>query len=936
MKCNACGFENPDGFKFCGSCGQPLDQKPRLKAERRQITVMFCDLVGSTDLSAAVDAEELRDLVRAYQAICAEVFERNQGHVAQYLGDGILAYFGYPVAYEDSTAKAVESALEIHQRLAQWNETVPQDIQIRTGIHTGTVVVGEVGAGAHRENLALGETPNLAARLQGVAKPGEVVVSSDTFALVSERVEAESLGQKTLKGLPDPIEVFLVTQTNNPRARRQLARVRRARIPLLDYEKEKDSLLQHWDDACRRGGNSVALCGEAGLGKSRLLQWLKEIVFGEDTYVVSLYPAPETQNTPLACVLEQLSYELPEDDAIEEKCPGFESRQLLEELLGFREAEPIPGRQKLRLNALIDFWLRMSEKRCLLLACDGADYLDPSTLELLESFLPRVEGRRICMVTTWRGEVELDWGTPLKLQGLIHTDLLTLVKLTAKEELSLAQRNDIARRAEGNPLFAEELARNPQAGQASRLKDLLMARLDRFGESKPVIQRLSTAGRRFPEPLLKALAQAVSEPVLEVAEQCLDERVLEKTKGSIDIAFSHGLFHSACYESLLRKNQQKFHNDVAQAIEKHLPEWLEEAPEVLAYHLLRTAQPVRAVEYLALAGKRALRMSAEKEAAKDFERALELLPESPEFIEQRIELLLSLGTALIATRGYAHPSVNETFQKAREICAALGDPSPTFPALCGLWAFAFASGQLRQALEIAERLSILSQADDSQPARRLVALAARGQTHFFRGEVEKARELLCQVCQDFQPEYHRSEAFSYFQTDPYVATRSYLGFLECLQGNHEKSREHAGEAYLAAQALEMGHTLTHTLFYDAIIAYENNEMQTFNARVSEMASKAELYDFFLWSILASVLEALGKNEPGLYLERLSLLEATGTKLGETWFVGCLYRLLFAAGLKDQAQTALDRCRAIAQTRGERFFLHELPSPEPSNEGGPIL
>jgi class 3 adenylate cyclase/predicted ATPase len=924
MKCSSCNFDSPDGFKFCGGCGQPLKQQHHLEAERRQITVMFCDLVGSTDLSAAIDAEELRELVRGYQAICAEVFERNHGHVAQYLGDGILAYFGYPVAYEDSTAKAVESALEIHQLLAQWNETVPQSIEIRTGIHTGTVVVGEVGAGAHRENLAMGETPNLAARLQGVAKPGEVVVSCDTYALVSDRVEAESLGEKSLKGLPQPIEVFLLKQTTDSRARRRLARLRRSRVPVLGYEPERESLWESWKTACEGNGTSVALSGEAGMGKTRVLQWLKERVFGDDSYVVSLYPAPESQNTPLACVIEQLGYEIPNAEVILEKCPGFKSKELLEELLGFREAEPIPGRQKLRLNALVEFWIQMSQERNVLLACDGADYLDPSSLELLQSLSTRGRDRRILLLTTWRqpqpGE---EWGHSICLGGLNHEDLSTLVRLVAKESLTRSQRSEIANRAEGNPLFAEELSKNPHADNASRLKDLLMARLDRFGESKPVLQRLSTAGRRFPEPILSALSKSVPDPVMQVAKLCLEEHVLEKTKKSTEIAFSHGLFHNACYESLLRKNQQKFHSDLAHAIQEHLPEWEQSAPEVLAYHLLRGESPLKAIPHLITAGKKALRMSAEKEAAHHFEQALELLPDSPEYVGQRLELLLSLGTALIALRGYAHDQVREAFQTAREICSALGDPPPTFPALCGLWAFAFASGQLSEAMSIAHRLHELAQVAVDDPTLLLVAHAVCGQTLCFQGEFDKAREHMAQVCSNHKPEYHQSEAYSYFQTDPYVCTTSYLGFLECLVGRPQASENCAEEALSTALELKHSHTLAHTYFFDALLSYENGDFPRFGRRVQELAECATLYDFDLWLVLAGVFEALGQQNIPLYMERLSLLEKTGTKLGETWFVGNLYRLLQAAGQPGPAQAALGQCRAIAEERGERFFLHKI-------------
>lgn len=921
MKCSSCNFENPDGFRFCGGCGQPLEEVARLEAERRQITVMFCDLVGSTDLSATIDAEELRELVRGYQAICAEVFERNHGHVAQYLGDGILAYFGYPVTYEDSTARAVESALEIHQRLAEWNKTVPQNIEIRTGIHTGTVVVGEVGAGAHRENLAMGETPNLAARLQGVAKPGEVVVSSDTFALVCDRVEGQSLGFKTLKGLPKPIEVFLVTQTNDPRAQRHLKRARQARLPVLGYEQEREQLWERWEKSREGQGCCVAVQGDAGIGKSRLLQWLKERVFGPETFVISLYPTMETSSTPLSCILEQLTFDISTTDCIEEKCPGFESRELLEELVGLREAPSIAGRQKLRTRALAEFWLRMSQNRQLLLVCDGADALDPTSREFLLSFCEQVPGRSVLVVSTWRSEPDPGWGKKLPLSGLNHEDLMTLVKLAADQKLTLSQRREIATRAEGNPLFAEELARNPKAEQASRLKDLLMASLDRLGDSKPVVQRLSTVGRRFPEPILTALSESVPEPILEVVDRCLQERVLQKSEECAEIAFAQGLFHSTCYESLLRKSKQRFHQEVAEAILKHLPHMAQDTPEVLAHHLLQSETPGAALTYLAAAGKRALRLSAEKEAAHHFEKALELLPDSPETIGPRIELLLGRGTALIATRGYAHPSVNESFQQAREICRAIGDPPATFPALCGLWAYALVSGDLQEAMQVADRLLELSPDQDAPGV--LVAHAAAGQTRFFRGEFETSRRHLEHVLSNHQPTFHQCDAFSYFQTDPYVATTSYLGFQEQLEGNPSRARQLADEALAVAQQLGMSHTLAHTYFYDSLIAYEATDQERFARSVGELAACADVYDFALWRALAELMQTLVESNLGLYLERLGALEQTGTKLGESWFVGNLHKLLLKGGQEGPAQAVLEQCRAIVEVRGERFYENQL-------------
>ncbi len=918
MNCPSCSFSSPAGFKFCGQCGSALCATPKLEAERRQITVMFCDLVGSTDLSAAIDPEELRELVRAYQAICAEVFEKNQGHVAQYLGDGILAYFGYPVAYEDSPSMAVESALEIHVRMADWNKTVPQDIQLRTGIHTGTVVVGEMGAGAHKENLAMGETPNLAARLQGLAQPGEVVVSDDTYHLTSHRVAAESLGLKSLKGLPQPKEVFLLKGVTDRKARRRMARARRANIPLLGYRSQREGLWSLWQRAKESTGSGVALVGDAGIGKSRMAQWLKDRICREESFLVSLYPTFETSLTPLVSVLENLHQEFDSESDFLKKCPDPEQSRLLKELLEVEQGAMVPGRQKQRLQAVVKLWARMSAERPLLVVCEDCEHLDSVSMTLLRMLMGALPDNPMMLVTVWRSEPQDEWGEILKLTGLATDDLVTLAKLTANEKISHDTLVAIAARAEGNPLFAEELARNPSAKSTARLHDLFMARLDSFGERKPTLQRLSAVGRRFNQSLVQALDDTTDEPIREVIDESLTQLILQQEDQ--EFSFRQGLFHQTCYNSLLRKSRQRFHNDVAASILEHLPSWADDAPETLAYHLSRGSSAEQSVPYLQKAGNKAMRMSAELEAIGHFSKALELLPDSLSVVGQRIELLLSLGSAHIATKGYAHPEVQSCFQQAREICAQIGDPEPTFPALCGLWAYNFVAGNLSQGMEIAQRLLDLAGEVDE---RRLAAHASCGQTCFILGEFDEAVKHFEAVRRLENPDHHESLAFSYFATDPAVASISYYAWISHLRGQNVKSRAQAEEVLAKARALGQAHTIAHTLFFDGILAYESGDETRFATRTAELYEVSVKCDFQLWLALAGAFEAIARKDPELYIARLGLLQQTGTKMGETWFLFNAYRLLKAADQSEKAVHVLQQVRQIAAERGEKFYLSQL-------------
>src|SRR3990172_4492965 len=412
--CVNCGFENPSQFKFCGVCGKPLatqfsTPKPTqtIEAERRQLTVMFCDLGGSTALSEQLDPEELRDVVRTYQETCSELIDRYDGYIAQYLGDGLLVYFGYPLAHEDDAQRAVRGGLEIVGAISELSlpTLLQESLQVRVGIHTGLVVVGEMGGGKKREPMAIvGETPNIAARLQGIAEPNTVVISSATYRLVEGLFECHNLGLHTLKGISTPMEVYQVTRESGVRTRFEVT-VSKGLTPLVGREQEVELLLKSWERVKEGEGQVVLLSGEAGIGKSRLVQVLKERLSGETHIRIESRCSPYYQNSALYPIIDHLQRLLfRREDSYEEKLSKLERA-----LVGAQHAVPLqetvplfasllslplsdryptlnlsPQRQKQKtLEALLTWLLKESEKQPVLRIVEDLHWVDPSTRDYL-------------------------------------------------------------------------------------------------------------------------------------------------------------------------------------------------------------------------------------------------------------------------------------------------------------------------------------------------------------------------------------------------------------------------------------------------------------------------------------------------------------------------------------------------------------------------
>jgi class 3 adenylate cyclase len=802
MRCVSCGFENPEGLKFCEECGTPLlrvcpscgqqvrptakfcgacgtglpgqaaappsvpqdvhpAQSPApiarivertvLEAERRQLTVLFCDLADSTALSTQLDPEELREVVRAYQQTSTAIIDHYAGHIAQHLGDGLLVYFGYPAAHEDDAQRAVRTALGIVEAIQQLSFPtiqLPRPLQVRIGIHTGLVVVGEIGSGERREILALGETPNLAARLQALAEPDTVVISAATQRLTAGLFTHRSLGLHEPKGLTMPVEVYQVLGVNDAQSRFDVA-VQTGLTPLVGRDEELALLRRRWEQATEGEGQVVLLSGEPGIGKSRLFQELKDHVAQTDAVRIEFRCSPYHQNSAFYPLIEHVQHVLhvaPSDTSqakvqkLEQtlaryRFPQHDTVPLLAALLSLPHPEtaaPLtltPQQQKRKtLDALVHWLFEEAERAPVYTVWEDLHWADPSTLEFLVLCLDQVPTARMLMLVTFRPEFTPPW------MARSHVSHLVLSRLGRKQTSAIVEQiaggnalpaevlRQIVAKTDGVPLFIEELTKMVveaetdggtqravplPLGIPSTLQDALMARLDRLGTAKEVAQQGAVVGRELTYEVLSAVSP-LTEAALQHELTKLVEAELLYQRGRPPKAtylFKHALVQETAYQSLLKSTRQQYHRQIAQVFEARFTETTETQPELVAHHYTEAGLGAQAIVYWQRAGERAVQRSANAEAISHLTKGLELLttlPDTPERNRQELTLRTALGPALIATKGNAAPEVEQTYARAVELCRQVGETSQLFPVLFGLRSVYLVRGQLRSAHELVD------------------------------------------------------------------------------------------------------------------------------------------------------------------------------------------------------------------------------------------
>ena len=737
---------------------------PMPEAERRQLTVLFCDLADSTRLAQQLDPEDLRQVIRTYQATCAAVIQRYAGHIAQYLGDGLLVYFGYPQAHEDDTARAVHTGLEIVKAIGTRNTDLVRNhgvrLAVRVGIHTGLVVVGEIGSGDRPERLALGETPNVAARLQGLAAPDTVVISATTYQLVQGLFTCQTLGTPPLKGLDQPLAVSQVLGASAARSRFEAA-VSTGLTPLVGRTEEVGLLQRRWAQVQEGHGQVVLLSGEAGIGKSRLVREMHEAVERDGATRLTFRCSPYHQQSALHPLIEHLQrlVQVRREDPLEAQLgrleqalqrsgvPVQETIPLLAALLslphppGYPPVQLSPERQKQKTQEALIAWLAAeAERQPVLAVWEDLHWADPSTLEWLGLFLEQAPTVRLLTLLTCRPEFVPPWAPRAALSQLTLTRLTRpqieemIRRVTGGKGLPAEVVRQIVARTDGVPLFVEELTKTvleanwlqegedgyeltgplPPLAIPATLQDALRARLDRLSEGKVVAQLGATLGRTFAHDLLQAVAPLDELTVWRGLVELVQAEVLYQrgVPPQATYTFKHALLQEAAYQSLLRSTRQQYHQHIAQVLAAQFPDLAETQPELLAHHYTEAGLAELAVGYWQRAGQKAHARAAYVEAISHLTTGLmvlKTLQDTPERIQHELNLLLTLGRAVGLARGQASQEYEHIYVQAHALCQQLGDTPYLFSVLTGLRSLYNARGEFQTARQFGEHALALAQ-----------------------------------------------------------------------------------------------------------------------------------------------------------------------------------------------------------------------------------
>jgi class 3 adenylate cyclase/predicted ATPase len=954
------------------------------EAERRQLTVLFCDLVDSTKLSSQLDPEDWRDVVRAYQRVCTDVIQRYDGHIAQLLGDGLLIYFGYPQAHEDDAQRAVRTGLGILDAMGDLNQGLQPakgiQLAVRVGIHTGLVVVGAMGGAGRQEQLALGETPNIAARIQGLAAPNTVAISEATSRLVQGYFDCEALGGQTLRGVAEPVAVYQVLQESGARGRLDVAGTR-GLTPLVGRESEVTLLLERWEQVKAGHGHIVLLTGDAGIGKSRLVQVLKEHV-AHEPYMrwecrsleyyqnTALFPlidlfqrllqfhAEDTLDTKLEKLEHALSqYRLP----VEESVPLF--APLLALLVPANRYPPLnlsSQRQRQKtLETLVAILQELAEHQPMLFIVEDLHWTDPTTLELLNLVLDQTPTASLLTVLTCRPIFQPSWThrsylTEVSVSRLAQPQVAHMVERVAGGKTFPDEvLQQIVQRTDGVPLFIEEMTKAilesghlkdtnghytltgalPALPIPTTLQDSLMARLDRLMTAKVIAQLGATIGRQFSYELLQAVSGVEAGILQRELGRLLEAEVLYQ-RGLLPNAtylFKHALIQDTAYQSLLKSTRQQYHQRIAQVLETRFPEIGETQPELLAHHYTEAGLHQQAVAYWHRAGEVAIQRSAYVEARAHLTTGLALvatLPSTLERHQQELTLHLALGSALMESKGYGAPEVEREYTRARELAQQVGDTRQLFWALRGLRMFYLVHGKLQTAHELAEQL--LQVAECSQdPALLALAHNGLGISYFYRGELAAAYTHATQGHALYTPEQDRSLAFL-CGVSPGAGSLAYAAMARWVLGFPQQALMQSRDAVTLAQELQYPAMLALPLAHAAWLHQFRREWPLTQERAEEVIALATEQGFPFWVAMASVLRgwaltAQGQDEAGIAQmhQGLAAYRATGAEMGQTYLRTLLVEGYGKVGQIEAGLTVLAEALAVVKQGGEHLYEAEL-------------
>jgi class 3 adenylate cyclase/predicted ATPase len=954
------------------------------EAERRQLTVLFCDLVDATRLSGHLDPEDYRQVVRAYQTTAAAVIQRFDGHIAQYLGDGLLVYFGYPQAHEDDAQRAVHTGLALVEAIEALHPHLERHtggrLAVRVGIHTGLVVVGEVGGGQRQEQLALGETPNLAARIQSLAAPNTVVISAATQQLVEGYFTCIDLGTHTLKGVTLPQQVCRVVQASGAQTRLEVA-ARRGLSPLVGRESEVALLQERWAQVKEGLGQVVLLHGEAGIGKSRLVQVLKEHVVGDAHTRIECRSSPYYQHTawyPITDLCER-AWQLARDDTPEVKL-GKVEQALRPYRFTLAEAVPLfatllalplpadryapltlsPQRQRQKtLETILAMVLEQAEHQPSLFILEDVHWLDPTTLELLGLLVEQVPTVRLLLLLTCQPTFQSSWEprsyvTHTTVSRLTRSQVEQLaVQVAGGKPLPTGILQQLADKADGVPLFVEEMTKAvlesgllkatndhyeltgpiPALAIPATLHDSLMARLDRLGAAKGVAQLGATIGRQFAYEVLQAVSSLEAAALQRELGRLVEAELLYQrgVPPQAMYTFKHALIQEAAYQSLLRSTRQQYHQQIAQVIEARFPALVETQPELVAQHYTAAGCAEPAVHYWQRAGEQASDRSAHVEAISHLTTGIELLktlPETSEHTQQALTLHIALGAVLLMTKGHAAPEVEHTYTQAYTLCQQVGESPQLVPVLFGLWRYYIAQPQFHMTREIGERLLRLAQRVDD-PALSVIAHYALGGTWLWRGVLLAARPHLEEAITRYTPEQRRDLVFRTGQ-DPGVVCRFYAAMTLWLLGYPAQALARLHDALALAHELSHPFSLAWVQSMACFVSQFRRDMPAVYEHAEATIALSTERGFSGWAAIGTffrgwVLVMQDQSEEGMVQvhQGMAAWRATGAALGVPYFCTLLADVCAHLGHPEDGLQALTEAHALVEQHEERLWEAEI-------------
>jgi class 3 adenylate cyclase/predicted ATPase len=954
------------------------EQKPQDTAERRQVTVMFSDLVGSTALSTHMDPEDLREVISAYQKRVAETVGRFGGFVAKYMGDGVLIYFGYPQAHEDDAERAVRAGLALIAAVSGLKTHA--ELQTRVGIATGLVVVGDlIGSGASQEQAIVGETPNLAARLQGIAEPNAVVIAESTRKLLGSLFELEDLGARDLKGITGPVRAWAALRPASVEGRFEALHTS-GLTDLVGREEELELLQRRWSRARNGEGQVALLSGEAGIGKSRLTAALVERLANEAHARLRNFCSPQHTDSALYPAIGQIERAagFTRDDTTETKLnkldallaqssTSIKNASLFADMLSLPNDGRYPTldltsqqRRQRTLEALVLQVTALSRQNSLLIIFEDAHWTDPTSLELFSRIVDKITALRVLLIVTFRPEFEPPWiGRPhvtnLTLNRLAERDAGAMIdRVIGNKALPTNIRRDIIERTDGIPLFVEEMTKavleagsesaaertvagvpSPSLAVPASLHASLMARLDRLGSAKQVAQIGAAIGREFSHALLAAVARKPERELEGALNRLIQAGLLfrQGVQPDANYLFKHALVQDAAYGTLLREPRRALHASIVEALESDFAEISQNRPEVLARHCTEAGLIEKAASLWGKAGQRSLARSALVEAAAQFTSALDqiaTLPATPALRREQIKLQVAVINPLIHIKGNSAPETKAAVERARLLIEQaetqgepIEDPLLLFSVLYSFWAANFVAFNGDVVCDLAAQCLALA---EKQRATIPLMVGHRlvGMSSLSTGDIADGRAHCDQVLALYDVAKHRSLA-PLFGQDLRVTILSFGSIASWLLGYPEAALADVDQALKDAREIGHAPSLMYSLAHTSLTHFLLRNYVAADAQARQLVAVAEEKSAPLWkawgrTAQGSVLAETGKASDAVdqITSGIAAYRSTGATVWLPIWLSELAEAHAELGQHDDARRCIDEAIVAVERTKERW------------------